>query len=125
MHVGKASKHTYKKKKSKKKIKMHAHITTNQQAQQRSFLTACFQCAQTYAARSHSVWPAGIIKIHYRAMRWRLIPDDFKCVEGVNSGKLSQELLDVQIIPLLSRAGDKSGVAVGQKAFDNGTRWSQ
>lgn len=59
-------------------------------------------------------------------MRWRLIPDDlYKCVEGVNSEKLSQELLDVQIIPLLSRASDKSGVAVGQKAFDNGTRWSQ
>lgn len=89
----------------KEKIKMHAHITTNQQAQQRSFLTECFQRAQTYAARSHSVWPAGIIKIHYRAMRWRLIPDDlYKCVEGVNSEKLSQELLDVQIIPLLSHA---------------------
>lgn len=97
------------------------------EAQLRLCLTECFQRVQTYAARLHLVWVAGMIKIHYREMRWRLIPDDFdKCVKGVNSEKLRQELLDVQIIPLLSRASDKSGVAVGQKGFDNGTwRWLQ
>lgn len=88
MQVEKAKNHTCKKKKL-------AHIVTNPQASNVCSALRVLNMRR-HVPPSQSVWPIGIIKIHYLAMRCQLIPNDLgEWGEGLNSEKLSQELIDV------------------------------